>query len=157
MRRAQRPKLETTPAAREEHCKARPAALPPWKNILWVAAGGAIGASLRYGFILAFPTDPGAFPLTIFLENISGAFLLGLILTLVLERWHLSWDIRPFLTTGILGSFTTFSNVSLDILVLGSGGWPLTALGYGVASIAAGLTAALLGILIARRLARGRA
>jgi fluoride ion exporter CrcB/FEX len=49
---------------------------------------------------------------------LAETFLLGLVLTLVLARWRLSWDIRPFLTTGILGSFTTFSNLTLDVVVL---------------------------------------
>ncbi|CAN5630682.1 CrcB family protein [soil metagenome] len=152
-----RPKLETTPAARAAGGKAPPASLPPLKNIFAVAAGGAIGATLRYSFIVAFPVVPGSFPLTIFTENIAGAFLLCLVLTLVLEHWRWRWDIRPFLTTGILGSFTTFSNLSLDIVALGRDGWLLIALGYSAASVAVGLLFAFLGIWVARRLARGRA
>lgn len=130
---------------------ASPASLPTARNILLVAAGGAVGAVLRYLFVLAFPVTPGAFPLTIFFENVTGAFLLGLVMTLVLEHPGWRWEVRPFLATGVLGSFTTFSNVSLDLMLLSAGGNGLLAAVYAGASVLAGLAAALSGMWTARR------
>jgi CrcB protein len=132
------------------HAPKSPASRPPARNILLVAAGGAIGAVLRYLFILIFPVTPGAFPLMIFFENITGAFLLGLIMTLVLEHPGWRWEVGPFLTTGVLGSFTTFSNVTLDLALLSAGGNALLAAIYAGASVLVGLAAALMGMWIAR-------
>jgi fluoride exporter len=120
-----------------------------------VAAGGALGATLRHAFLVAFPPVPGAFPATIFVENVVGAFLLGLVATLLLERWRPRWDLRPFLCTGLLGSFTTFSNVSLDLWVLGTDGRAGVALIYAGASVVAGLAAAVAGMVVARRVSGG--
>lgn len=145
---------ETTPATRRD--ERRGPLLPPLRNVLAVAAGGAVGGSLRYSLIRAFPVDPGAFPWVIFLENVTGAFLLGLILALVLERWRWSWDIRPFLTTGILGSFTTFSNLTLDVVSLGSEGLYAVALAYSFASLGFGVASAFLGVALGHALAGGK-
>jgi fluoride exporter len=123
--------------------------------VLAVAAGGAVGGALRYGFLLAFPIAPGAFPIVIFLENLLGAFLLGLVLALLLRRWRGAHHLGAFLTTGVLGSFTTFSNYTLDVVALTTGGALALALAYGVASIALGLAAALLGATVAHALTRG--
>ena len=143
---------ETTPAAPPS----RRRALPPLGNILAVAAGGAIGGALRYALILAFPVEPGGFPWVIFFENISGAFLLGFVLTYVLDRWRLPWDIRPFLTTGVLGSFTTFSNFTVDIVQLGWQSAYATALTYSAASMGLGVAAALAGVVLGHALAGRR-
>ena len=128
---------------------------PPVSRIVAVAAGGAVGGTLRYAFILAFPVDPGAFPWVIFWENVIGAFALGLILVLVLERWRLPWDVRSFLTVGVLGSFTTFSNYTLDVVMLASDGAVALALAYSGASALAGLTAAALGMRLGHGVAGG--
>lgn len=146
---------ETTPATNRGGEARRPF-LPPLSNVLAVAAGGAVGGSLRYSFIRAFPVDPGTFPWVIFLENVTGAFLLGFILTLVLERWRWRWDIRPFLTTGILGSFTTFSNFTVDLVSLGWEGSYGVAFAYSFASIGFGVGAAFLGVALGHALARGK-
>jgi fluoride exporter len=125
--------------------------LPPAGNVLAVAAGGMIGAVLRVWLVIAFPNPSGGFPLTTFLENVVGAFLLGLLLVLLLERWRPIRPIQPLLCTGILGSFTTFSNFSVEWVMLAASERPWLGLAYPVASMAAGLTAALLGVSLARR------
>lgn len=130
--------------------------IPPASRVAAVAAGGAVGGTLRYAFILAFPVAPGAFPWVIFWENVIGAFALGLILILVLERWRLPWDVRSFLTVGVLGSFTTFSNYTLDVVTLASGGAVALAFAYSGASALAGLAAAALGMRLGHRVAGGR-
>lgn len=119
--------------------------------MLAVAAGGMIGAALRVGLVVAFPIVPGRFPWTTFVENVLGAFLLGLLLVLLLERWRPTRQVHPFLCTGILGSFTTFSNLSVEWVELAGGERPWLALIYALASMIVGLAAALAGVVAARR------
>jgi fluoride exporter len=125
--------------------------LPPLGNLLAVAAGGMIGAALRVGFAVAFPALPGRFPWTTFAENVLGAFLLGMLLVLLLERWRPTRQVHPFLCTGILGSFTTFSNFSVEWVRLAGGERPWLAVVYPLASMIVGLVAALAGVVLARR------
>jgi fluoride exporter len=133
-----------------------PKRLPPATKVLGVAAGGAVGGSLRYLFIESFPSGPGAFPWVIFTENVIGAFALGVLLTVLMgERWRPRWDIRPFVCTGILGSFTTFSNLSLGIVQLEQADALGLSLIYAFGSLLAGLLSATLGIAAARSIVGG--
>jgi fluoride exporter len=119
---------------------------PPIALVLGVGVGGSIGAVLRHAFVLAFPGDAGAFPLVTFAENVTGSFLLGVVLIALLRAPRVSARWRPFLATGVLGSFTTFSNVSVEIVNLAATGAPAAAALYIALSVAAGLGAAMLGI-----------
>jgi fluoride exporter len=131
---------ETTPGS------GRRIRTPPISLVLAVGAGGAVGAVLRHAFILAFPRDAGTFPLVTFAENVTGSFLLGVVLIALLRAPRVAARWRPFLATGVLGSFTTFSNVSVEIVNLAVMGATGTAALYIGLSVAAGLGAALLGI-----------
>lgn len=120
---------------------------PAWW--LAVAAGGAVGTAARAAWLWWAPGEAGAWPLTIFLENVLGAFLLGLLMGW-LARGRGPWWLRsPFFSTGALGSFTTFSNLVWDVGVLGSLAPPL-AVGYAAASLAFGLAAAATGWWLGR-------
>lgn len=80
-----------------------------------VAAGGAIGAMLRYGSVqLVQHFHPQPFPLGTMLVNILGSFLMGLLMARVMQQD--SESARLFFATGILGGFTTFSAFSWDAL-----------------------------------------
>lgn len=129
---------------------------PPPADTLAVAAGGALGALLRYAFVLAFPAHAGAFPKVTFYENLAGAFVLAFVLTALLERWPQLGRLRAALCTGVLGSFTTFSTFSLELLALGSSGGRQTASLYAVLSVTGGLCAAASGLWLARRYVVGR-
>lgn len=86
---------------------------------LWIALGGAIGAVLRHMLNIGIAKVAGSdFPWHTMLINISGSFVMGLLVTLMALRWNVSTEIRAFLTTGILGGYTTFSAFSLDFAVL---------------------------------------
>jgi CrcB protein len=74
-----------------------------------IAAGGALGVAARYGVDNAIPTPTDGFPWATFWINISGSFVLGLFLVVVLERLGPTRYLRPFFGTGFVGSFTTFS------------------------------------------------
>src|SRR4051812_26032832 len=84
-----------------------------------VAAGGAIGSVARYvlsGLIQSAAW--GGFPFGIFLVNISGGFIMGLLAEAMALKFNVSLEMRAFLTTGILGGYTTFSTFSLDSALL---------------------------------------
>jgi CrcB protein len=86
-----------------------------------------------------------------FAINTSGAFLLGLILTTILERWrHAPPYVRPLTCVGFLGAWTTMSTFALDTDVLVKDGRVAVAIAYLIATLFAGVTAAALGIAIGR-------
>lgn len=127
-------------------------------NTVAVAVGGVLGALARYGLGVAWPTGAGAFPWTTFAVNVSGCFLIGLLLVRLVEAGtvHPLW--RPFLGTGVLGGYTTFSTFAVDARSLVASGHAATAVGYVVATVVAALAAVQLGVVLGRaafRIARG--
>lgn len=118
--------------------------------VLAVAAGGVIGAPARYELGLLIPSHSGAFPLSTLIINVTGSLLLGLFLTLIVERWRPTEYLRPFVATGILGAYTTWSSFMVDTVNLLRKGHPAVAVGYVGASLAAGLGAVYVGMLLAR-------
>ncbi len=132
------------PADRRRQRRARPDVLAV------IALGGMLGASARYGVGQWLPTRPGRFPWATFWTNVSGSFVLGLLLVLLLERFPPTRLVRPFLATGILGAFTTMSTYEVETALLVKNGHPVTALVYGVGSLVAGLALAYTGMLAGR-------
>ncbi|MFB6622126.1 fluoride efflux transporter CrcB [Streptomyces sp. NPDC056374] len=131
-----------------------------------VAAGGALGASARYGAGLVWPTPEGAFPWTTFTVNVIGCALLGALMVLLTER-PTEWStapphplLRPFLGTGFCGGFTTFSTYSLETERLLSAGDPTRGLLYLGGTLVSALAAVGAGVAGARavhaRRVRGR-
>ena len=118
-----------------------------------IALGGAVGAPLRYALEELHPAGAGAFPLTTFLVNVSGAFALGLFLALLLGRWSTSRFLRPLVATGFLGAYTTFSTFAVELVTLAKDGHLPMAVWYAVASLSVGLLAAWAGLGCGRRLA----
>ncbi|MFB8403076.1 fluoride efflux transporter CrcB, partial [Streptomyces sp. NPDC055912] len=117
-----------------------------------VAAGGALGASARYGAGLVWPTPEGAFPWTTFTVNVIGCALLGALMVLLTER-PTEWStapphplLRPFLGTGFCGGFTTFSTYSLETERLLSAGDPTRGLLYLGGTLVSALAAVGVGI-----------
>ena len=88
-------------------------------GFLIVFVGGGIGAALRHGFNLAFARLFGtAFPYATLFENVSGSLVMGLLIAWFAFRSGIPHHWQLFLTTGILGGYTTFSTFSLDVAVL---------------------------------------
>jgi fluoride exporter len=121
----------------------------PWLVLTAIAAGGALGALGRYGLSAAFPPGRIGFPWATFVINVSGCFLIGVLMVLVTEVWVAQRLIRPFFGVGVLGGFTTFSTYVVDIQRLTNAGAPDVALLYLFGTIAAALLAVFAGVLIA--------
>jgi CrcB protein len=118
-----------------------------------VAIGGAIGASLRWSLGSWIAEKTGAtFPWHTFAINIAGAFLIGVLMALSIERGVLSSDWRLFLGTGVLGGFTTFSTLSYESIALLSSGLWTAGLANMFGSGIVGLIAAWLGLVVGRAL-----
>ena len=121
------------------------------REVALAAAGGAIGAGLRYSLGTWIVTRTGAgFPWHTFAINVGGAFLLGVLMALSLEKGVVGGDWRLFLGTGILGGFTTFSTLSYESIALMEQGLWAAGLGNMFGSAVAGLAAAWLGIVAGR-------
>jgi fluoride exporter len=121
-----------------------------------VGSGGALGAVARYELTLAAPVSRAAFPWTTWGINLTGSFVLGVIATLVLERWPPTRYVRPFVGIGICGGYTTWSTFMTETVLLARGHRPGLAAAYIAASVTGGLAAAYAGIRAARRARRPR-
>lgn len=88
------------------------------KNCFCVGVGGFLGAISRYLLTLALPsnTNPTLFPYETLLVNLSGCFALGFLLSLSLKILKLHPNIKLGLTTGFIGSLTTFSTLEIELL-----------------------------------------
>ncbi len=123
-------------------------------NVLAVALGAAVGANLRYGLSLwAAQCWGAAFPYGTLLINVSGSFLIGLLLVLATSRITLSEPARLLLVTGLLGGFTTFSSFSYETFSLMLSGNLREAALYVLGSVALGLLGVVLGAGLARWIA----
>jgi fluoride exporter len=120
-----------------------------------IAAGGATGALCRYGLGVAAPPGPRDFPWATFVINVTGCLLIGVLIVLVTEGFPGAHPLlRPFLATGVLGGYTTFSTYAVDVTRLADAGAAGTALAYLCGTLAAALLATYLGVLGARLLLR---
>lgn len=120
-------------------------------NLLLVAIGGAIGASLRHLVnVAAFRIVGAGFPWGTFAVNVAGSLAMGVFIELLARRFNASNELRLFVATGILGGFTTFSAFSLDFAVLWQRGEILPAFGYALGSVIVSILALFLGLWLAR-------
>jgi CrcB protein len=124
---------------------------PPWLVYVAVFAGGMLGGTTRYLIGLAIPAQPGEIPWAILGVNLVGAFIMALLLAGWVRRGHVSHPWRPFLATGILGSFTTWSTFMADTYRLFVDGTEMLAAAYVVGASALGICAAGLGWWTAQR------
>jgi CrcB protein len=123
-------------------------------TILWVALGGAIGSAARYGVNVWSGRLLGAeFPWHTFIVNVVGCFVMGVLVELMALKLNVGNDTRAFLTTGILGGFTTFSAFSLDFAVLVERKSYGAAAVYGAGSVVLSLIAVFAGLSLVRTLA----
>lgn len=120
------------------------------KDLLAVAAGGAVGAVLRYlVYVLAGPlfgTGGGTL-----IVNLVGSFIMGVLIEGMALAWTVDLQLRLFLVVGVLGSFTTFSTFSLDVAVFYERGRLELVAGYVSASVICSIGALFVGMHLMRR------
>ena len=121
--------------------------------VLWVALGGAIGSAARYGVNVWSGRMFGtAFPWHTLVVNILGCFIMGALTEMMALKMNVGQETRAFLTTGILGGFTTFSAFSLDFAYLVERKQLAAAGGYALASVVISLLAVFAGMNVIRTL-----
>ena len=117
-------------------------------NIFWVATGGALGASLRFVsssfFNLFFPN----LPIGTFFVNVLGSFIIGLLINTLEMRSSSEIFIKYFLIIGVLGSYTTFSSFSYEVIELYNNKKLLLSIIYILASVFSCIVAAYAGYSI---------
>ena len=115
-----------------------------------VAVGGALGAVSRYAVDQAVNGLFGGTVLGTFAANISGSFLLGVLVAAAAGRVGLSEEARLFAAVGFLGSYTTFSTLTVaSVQLAADGDWTRAAMNV-VGSVVVGLLAAFGGVLAGR-------
>lgn len=123
------------------------------QTALIVFAGGGLGAVIRH-FVNQLVTRLAGldFPLGVMLINISGSFIMGLAAAFFAFKADASWSqpVRLFITTGILGGYTTFSAFSLDVALLWERGEPLQALLYVLGSVVLSVLGLFAGLTLVR-------
>jgi len=115
-------------------------------RFLWVGLGGAAGSIARYAIGLG--VDQSDFPWATLAINVSGAFVLGLFLTLALGQ--LSVAVMTPIAVGLIGGFTTFSTFAWEGFTFSRTGRAGVAITYIVVSVLGGLTAAWCGYALGR-------
>jgi CrcB protein len=120
-----------------------------------VLAGGGIGSLTRYllgrAISQRFPNIQ-FFSLGTFAINVTGSLLIGLLMTLLVERWKVSYSLlHPLLVVGFLGGYTTFSSFEYDGYLSVRGGHYMLAGLYMAGSVVAGFGAVCLGVWLARK------
>ncbi len=122
-------------------------------QFLWICLGGAVGTGSRYLVGLwAERTFGGGFPVGTLLVNVLGSFLISFVMVLSIESATFPLPARLFLTTGLLGGFTTYSTFNYEtIRLFQSGAWEHASLNILVTLLACA-SAGVLGLLAASRI-----
>lgn len=123
------------------------------QQLLYIAAGGALGAVMRFGVSNGVHMLFGRnFPYGTLTVNVLGSLLIGLLYILLIERYSLGPQVRAILIIGVLGAFTTFSTFSIETYNLLENGEFLKAILNVLLSVTLCLIAAWAGVMIGRQL-----
>ena len=121
------------------------------RSVLGIAVAGAVGALARYGLEgVVSRRVASAFPWGTFVVNITGAFVAGLLFTILTERFVVAPWLRSTVMIGFLGAYTTFSTLSLESFRLLEDGAVVLGVLNSVGSLVAGLLAVFAGVLVGR-------
>ncbi len=123
-------------------------------NATLIVIGGMAGTAVRATLEAWFPAAVGQWPWATFWINISGSLLLGVLLETLAAFDDAGWrrSVRLGVGTGFFGGYTTYSSFSVETVALLRGGDWLGGIGYAVFSVAIGILAALLAMLLVRRI-----
>jgi CrcB protein len=119
-------------------------------GFLIVFLGGGLGAALRHGINVAFARFGSGFPYSTLTINVTGSLVMGLIAGYFAFKGDASQGWRLFLTTGILGGYTTFSAFSLDAALLYERGALGLAALYVIASVVLSIGGLFAGLALVR-------
>ena len=131
----------------------RPAHRDP-RLVALVAVGGALGTTARWAVTEVVGASPAGWPTATFVVNLVGSFALGALLEALLRRGEESSRgrlVRLGVGTGVLGGFTTFSSLAIEMERLIAAGQVTMSLLYGVLSVVLGLLACVAGVVLASR------
>jgi fluoride exporter len=131
--------------------------MPDVRLLAAISTGGVLGALGRYGLRSLFPHGVSAFGWATLATNVAGCLLIGIIAAVAAETRRAPRLTSPFLVTGVLGGFTTFSAYIVDVQRALAAGAPRVALLYGAATLVAALAAAWTGAWLAALVFRPRA
>lgn len=121
-------------------------------KIVFIAFGGAFGAVSRYLLnISPLANIFDKFPFPTFFINVSGSFLIGLLLIVLTDKVEISDNLRMGVIVGFLGAFTTFSTFEMEIYGLIKDRFFTTAFLYLVLSVVVGFAGLLAGVWLARK------
>ena len=116
-----------------------------------VSLGGVVGSLGRYAVGAALPHGAGGFPWATLAVNVSGAFAMGLLVAYLVDRPGVHHLARPFLGVGVLGGWTTFSALAVDVVQLGAADRDQVALAYVAATFLVGTLAVAAGSALGQR------
>lgn len=121
-------------------------------KVLFVAAGGALGAAARY-LVNVSPLANAfdKFPFPTFFINVSGSFLIGFLLILLTDKYDMNDNLRMAVIVGFLGAFTTFSTFEMEIYGLIRERLLFTAFLYFFLSVFVGFAGLVAGVTLARK------
>ena len=118
---------------------------------LWVFIGGGLGSALRHGVnVLAARCWGTQYPIGTLCINVLGSFAMGVVVEYLAMKSGLSQQVRLFLTTGVIGGFTTFSTFSLEVATLSSRGEIMLAGLYVASSLIFGIGGFYVGMALVR-------
>ena len=123
--------------------------LPP--VLAAISVGGVLGALARYGLSETWPHDPRDFAWSTWTINVTGCFLIGVLMVLIARFRPGQRLVRPFWGVGVLGGYTTFSTATVDVLRAEPG----TALVYLAATLVGAVLAVWLGSTVTEAVTRG--
>jgi fluoride exporter len=122
------------------------------QNFLWVALGGALGSCGRYGVSVLLNSKTAGFPYGTFTVNLLGSLILGILLAASFWDGDKNLGFKLFLTTGLMGGFTTYSTFSYETMDLLRQGHVGTGVSYLCATLFICLFASMAGFWLGRQI-----
>jgi fluoride exporter len=123
---------------------------------LYVGVGGAVGSLLRYALSFLHLPSVHFFPFGTLLVNLIGSFFLGWFSVKILPKESIIREVKAAITSGLIGSFTTFSTLTMESIQLIENGHNLALVIYLIFSVIGGLSLAALGLNLAHRQTEAR-